>query len=90
MFKRILSFEDLKNGTDSFSEIKDGDVFQIFHRGHDVKVVMTQEYFFNLVARLENAESATGRTTYNPEKLMTEFEDRMKKLNQVCKGPTNL
>lgn len=83
MFKKTLNLSELKSDFDSVSEMKDGDVFQVFHRGHDVKVIMTQEYFFNLMARLEKTEGVAKRTDYNPEKLMADFESKVNKLNDL-------
>ncbi|MBI2519776.1 MAG: hypothetical protein HYV97_05145 [Bdellovibrio sp.] len=83
MFKRTLNFSDLKSDPNLISEMKDGDVFQVFHRGQDVKVMMTQEYFFTLMARLEKSEGIAKRTSYNPEKLMADFESKVEKLNNL-------
>ncbi len=83
MFKKTLNFSELKSDPNAVSEMKDGDVFQVFHRGHDVKVMMTQEYFFNLMARLEKAEGIVKRTDYNPEKLMADFESKVNMLNDL-------
>jgi hypothetical protein len=83
MFKKTLNFSELKSDPNSINEIKDGDVFQVFHRGQDVKVIMTQEHFFNLMARLEKAEGVAQRTAYNPEKLMAEFDNKVEKLNDL-------
>jgi hypothetical protein len=83
MFKKTLNFSELKSDPNSISEMKDGDVFQVFHRGQDVKVVMTQEYFFTLMARLEKAEGVAKRTTYNPEKFMADFDNKVEKLSDL-------
>ena len=83
MFKKTLNFSELKSDPNLVSEMEDGDVFQVFHRGQDVKVMMTQEYFFTLMARLEKAEGIAKRTSYNPEKLMADFESKVEKLNAL-------
>ncbi len=83
MFTKTLNFSGLKSDPTSVSEMKDGDVFQIFHRGQDVKVMMTQEYFFNLMARLEKAEETVQRVAYDPEQLMEDFDSKMKKLDHL-------
>jgi hypothetical protein len=80
MFKKTLNFSELKSDPNSINEMKDSDVFQVFHRGQDVKVIMTQEHFLNLMARLEKAEGAGQRTAYNPKKLMAEFDNKIDKL----------
>ena len=83
MFKKTLNFSELKSDPNSIAEMKDGEVFQIFHRGQDVKVMMTQEYFFKLMARLEKVEGPVNRTSYNPEKLMADFDSKVEKLNEL-------
>lgn len=83
MFKKTLNFSMLKSDPSSVSEMKDGEVFQIFHRGQDVKVMMTQEYFFNLMARLEKAEETVKRVNYDPDQLMEDFDEKMKKLDDI-------
>ena len=83
MFKKTINFSELKSDPNSVSEMADGEVFQIFHRGQDVKVMMTQEYFFTLMARIEKAEGIAKTSKYNPEQLMSDFESKMDKLNNI-------
>lgn len=83
MFKKTINFSDLKKDPSLVSEMEDGQVFQVFHRGQDVKVMMTQEYFFNLMARLEKAEGSGKRTNYDPDKMMEDFNKKMRKLDDL-------
>lgn len=83
MFKKTINFSELKSDPSIVAEMADGEVFQIFHRGQDVKVMMTQEYFFELIARLEKAEGIAKTSKYNPEKMMSDFETKMDKLNDI-------
>ena len=83
MFKKTINFSELKSDPSLVSEMADGEVFQIFHRGQDVKVMMTQEYFFELKARLEKAEGIAKTSKYNSEQLMSDFETKMDKLNDI-------
>ncbi len=83
MFKKTLNFSELKSDPTSISEMQDGEVFQVFHRGQDVKVMMTQEYFFTLMSRLEKAEGTVKRADYNPDQLMADFDSKMKKLDSL-------
>lgn len=86
MFKKTITFSELNNGgTSVAAELKDGEVLQIFHRGSEVKVMMTQEHYFTLLARLEKAENAGKRTSYDPEKLMKSFEEKVRKLDDMLK-----
>jgi hypothetical protein len=52
----------------------DGEVVQIKHLGLDVKVMMTQEYFFELMGRLEKTEGIAKTSKYDSEQLMSDFE----------------
>jgi hypothetical protein len=83
MFKKTLNFSALKSDPSILSEMKDGDVFQIVHRGSEIKVVMTQEYFFRLMEKVEKAEGVEKVTPYNANKLMKEFESKMTRINDI-------
>lgn len=83
MFKKTLNFSDLKSDPSSIAEMKNEDVIQVFHRGHEVKVIMTQDHFFNLMARLEKFESASKTSKYDVEDLLSEFDSRLKQVNAI-------
>jgi hypothetical protein len=78
MYKKIVNLDEINIGKHLFLEIEDGDVYQIIQKGQDVKVMMTQEYYFQLMAKLEKANVSTKVTKYDPETLMTDFEKRLK------------
>ena len=64
--------------------MNDDDVFQIIHRGQEVKVIMTQEHFFALMERIEKP---TGEklTPHDPAKLVADFEAKMNQVNDLLK-----
>ncbi len=72
MFYKTIKFSELKNTSD-FSEMKDDQVYQIFHRGSDVKVLMTQEKYFNLLSKVDRLEASLGK-----EIPMTQGNDGIK------------
>lgn len=78
MFKKRINLDDFMGGSNFLSDMKDGDVYQIIQKGKEVKVVMTQEYYFQLMAKLEKTDSSTRITNYDPEILMTDFAKRLK------------
>ena len=78
MYKKTVNWDEVNIGKNLLSEIEDGDVYQIIQKGQDVKVMMTQEYYFQLMAKLEKADGSTKVTIYDPETLMTDFEKRVK------------
>lgn len=60
MFYKTIKFSDLKN-TSEFSKMRDGQVYQVFHRGSGVKVLMTQEKYFALLSKIERLEANLGK-----------------------------
>jgi hypothetical protein len=89
MFKKTVNFSDLKTDPSEVSELKNDEVLQVFHRGHEVKVIMTQNHFFNLMARLEKLENSGMTSKYDVEELLTEFDDKLKQVNALL-GKSNL
>lgn len=89
MFKKTLNFSDLKSDPSAVAELKNSEVVQIFHRGHEVKVMMTQDHFFNLMARLEKFENSDKSSKYDVEDLLAEFDNKLKQVNAML-GKNNL
>ena len=50
MYKITVNLDEINIGKNLFSEIEDGDVYQIIQKGQDVKVMMTQEYYFQIIS----------------------------------------
>ena len=73
MYKKKIDLKELISDN-CLTDMVDGDVYQITHQSQDVKVIMTQEYYFCLMARLEKAEGTTRLVKCDPAKLMTEFQ----------------
>ena len=87
IYKKTVNWDEINIGKNLFSEIEDGDVYQIIQKGQDVKVMMTQEYYFHLMAKLEKADGSTRVTKYDPEQLMSDFEKKVKKYtNKLIKN----
>lgn len=53
MFKSTITFSQLKSNSDHLTSLQSKEVLQVLHRGSEVKVVMTQEHYFYLLAMLE-------------------------------------
>jgi hypothetical protein len=83
MFKKTVNFSDLKTDPSAIAELKNGEVVQVFHRGHEVKVIMTQDHFFNLMARLEKFENSGKTSKYDVEELIAEFDNKLKQVNAM-------
>lgn len=83
MFKKTLNFSDLKSDPSAVADLNKDEVVQVFHRGHEVKVLMTQDHFFNLMARLEKFENSKVRSNYDVEGLLAEFDNKLKQVNKM-------
>lgn len=83
MFKKTLSVCDLKSDASAISELKNDEVIQVFQRGHDVKVIMTQDHYFNLMARLEKYENSGKITMYDSDGLLAEFDTKLNQVNAM-------
>jgi len=88
MFKKTLNFSDLKSDPSAVAELKNDEVVQVFHRGHEVKVLMTQDHFFNLMARLEKFENSGKTSKYDVDDLLAEFDNKLKQVNAML-GKSN-
>ena len=67
MFTKTLKFSDIKSSPETFSEMNDSDVFQIIHRGSEVKVLITQEHYFGLMAKIEQLKGNSKRTPFRSD-----------------------
>ena len=79
MFSKTLTFSEIKTSPEIFKDMDDSDVFQIFYRRGGVKVMMTQEKYFNLLQKIERLEGNTKRTEYNSEELLQKLSEFMNK-----------
>ncbi len=73
MFKATVVASKLREKMAHYFDMVAGDsVLQIFHRGGEVKVLMTQEHYFNLTSRLalyETHEDTKSVKSINKEDL---------------------
>ena len=83
MFKKTLNYSDLKSDPSVVSELKNDEVVQVFHRGHEVKVIMTQDHFFNLMARLEKFENSGRTSKYDADELLAKFDSKLKQVDAM-------
>lgn len=90
MFKKTINFSDLKSDPSSIADLKKDEIVQVFHRGHEVKVVMTQDHFFNLMARLEKIENSAKSTKYDVDDLLAEFDSKLKQVNAMLGKKKNM
>ncbi len=90
MFKKTLNFSELKSDSSSVSGLEDGEVLQIIHRGNEIKVMMTQEYFFAIMAKLEKSQFNAKSAPHNSDKLLSDFNSKLKKITDILDSDENL
>lgn len=49
MFKKTCNLTTISSDRNIWGELQDNEAIQVLHRGHDPKVVISQEYFFHLL-----------------------------------------
>lgn len=78
MFIKTVSASELRgNVKENLEMVKENQVLQILHRGDGVKVMMTQDYFFNILQRARLYEEMINpekRNNSNIEKTFTKKE----------------
>ena len=85
MFNKTLNFSEIKTSPESFSQMNGNDVFQIFHRGSEVKVMMTQEHYFDLLQKIERLEGDSRREQFNSEQLLEEVKGKLNLIDDFIK-----
>ena len=82
MFKKTITFSDLKADPSTVAELEYGEAVQVFHRGQSVKVMITQDYFFNLLEKLESGnEIASVKKSF--EELRKDVANKLHKVNDL-------
>ncbi len=78
--KTVSASEFRENIKENLELVKDENILQMLHRGNGVKVIMTQEYFFNVLQKsklfddLEKRQSITKIHKSNTKKTITKEE----------------
>ncbi|MCM2353721.1 MAG: hypothetical protein NDI63_08905 [Pseudobdellovibrio sp.] len=71
-----------------FDQARGKNVVQILHRGGDIKVLMTQEHYLDLVSRLALYEKSENTELVSSPSAKTLEQRLMKKIKQVEEDET--
>ena len=81
MFKKSITLTQLKQepikSLQDLQEPTSKDVIQVIHRGSPIKVIMTQEHYFELLTKIEAYEGTPTKPTggkFDTEALMDDFK----------------
>ena len=83
MFKDVINVTKLKNYNSELAELSGKEAIQVLHRASEVKVVITQSYFFTLLHAYERyLQTVPNPTEFNRDEAMAVLE----KLQNVAHG----
>ena len=75
MFKDVINVTKLKNYNTKLAELEGKDAIQLLHRASEVKVIITQSYFFTLLHAYERyLEKKPNPVGSSMEEAMAVFE----------------
>lgn len=87
MFKNTINATQLKNYGEELSGLRGEEALQVLHRGSEVKVVITQDYFFKLLtlANLSRKPSQDLAVSATEEEMIEKSLELLRKHRQVEK-----
>ena len=84
MFKATVVASKLREKMASYFDMATGNgVIQILHRGNDVKVLMTQEHYLNLLSRLALYEKPASSEIVSSKSAKESEKNILAKLRQL-------
>ena len=88
MFKKTMNFSELKKA-ENFTEMGHEDVYQIFHRGNEVKVMMTQEKYFELLSEIDRLKLKANENVaferFDSDEILKSVKDDIAQLKDHLK-----
>lgn len=85
--KETINFKTLRDKGPSAIEVKGDEVVQVVSKGSDIKVIISQEYFLNLLAAYNNSQIRAGvkeEKTVNIEDRLRSFEEKLSKVMAIA------
>ena len=89
MFIKTVSTSELRgNVKENLEIVKDDKILQIIHRGDGIKVLMTQEYFFDIIQRAKlynemiNSENINTKKRFTKEEIIKRNEEKLALINE--------
>ncbi len=86
--KTVSTSEIFENVKENFELVKDDKILQINHRGEGIKVLMTQEYFFDIIQRAKlynemiNSEKINTKKRFTKEEIIKSSEEKLALINE--------
>ncbi len=84
--KETINFKTLREKGPSAIDVKGDEVVQVISKGSDIKVIISQEHYLNLLAAYNQMLVRAGvkeEKTVDMEERMRSFEDRLSKIMKV-------
>jgi hypothetical protein len=84
--KETINFKTLREKGPSAVDIKGDEVVQIVGKGSEIKVIITQEYFLNLLSAYNNILVRNGikkEEKVNLEEMIGEFQAELKEMRKL-------
>lgn len=88
MFVKTVSASEFReNLKDNLELVKGSDVLQVLHRGDGVKVILAQEYYFNILQKAKMFEEMEN-TAFGNQKLQKNLISKDELLSTLKKQKT--
>lgn len=87
MFKKTLTLSELKQSiNEDLGELTGQEALQVVHRGKQIKVVITQERYFQLLGQLAQFTAASESEMVENQPLVARKRTLKKKLKKATDG----
>lgn len=83
MYIKNLIVDDENEISKHIKDLKDDEAIQLYHKDDSVKVIITQEYYFNMLAKLESTNNGLKSTKYNPKHLMKNVKESISSIKKA-------
>lgn len=81
MYKKKVIIDSDNELTKVLKDLNNEEAIQVWEKGQDVKVIITQEEYFKLLTLKESGNK--DRTPYNIKELKRSFDKRMKEIDKA-------
>jgi antitoxin (DNA-binding transcriptional repressor) of toxin-antitoxin stability system len=79
MYKKRIILDSSNRISDVIDDLKDGEAIQLLEKGKSVRVVITQEEYFKLMAK--SNESSGIKVPFDKIKLENEIKNKIKEMD---------
>jgi hypothetical protein len=89
--KETINFKSLREKGPSAIDVKGDEVVQVITKGSEIKVIISQEHYLNLLSAYNQLLVRSGvkkESTVNLEEQLKSFEERLSKIMKVTEDDT--